>query len=136
VGDDALVRLLPALDIAAFERSSDGSFFPVAPLPAWFTGLARETFPFLGHILEEAGAFWASGAQGVRQWGPCADVDDLGNEFHYLVKALTIELRTYLVFERDEGAERVREVLQKARSSALDAERERRQRGDSSGGDR
>jgi hypothetical protein len=116
--------LLPALDIAAFERNSEGSFRPLAPVPGWFARLGRDgTFPFLGHILEEATRFWASRTEGVHEWGPCADVDEAGREFHYLVKAVTIGAHAVLVFERDNAAERIREVLQKARSDALERTR-------------
>jgi hypothetical protein len=118
--DTALATLLTALDIAAFERAAEGGFRSLAPLPAWFTRLGRDgTFPFLGHILEEATVFWNSGADGLREWGPCADVDERGQEFHYRVKALRVNTRGYLVFQIDEGAERLRQVLQKVRSEAL-----------------
>jgi hypothetical protein len=118
--DNPLAPLLTALDIAAFERSAEGGFQSLAPLPVWFTRLGRDgTFPFLGHILEEAHVFWNAGADGSREWGPCADVDDSGREFHYRVKALRVKTRDYLVFQVDEGAERLREVLQKVRGDAL-----------------
>lgn len=120
--DDALSILLTALDIAAFERVPESGFRPLAPPPAWFGRLSRDgTFPFLGHILPEAQAFWNSGAEGLRQWGPCAELGEDGREFHYLVKALTVQTRAYLVFQLDESAERMREVLQKVRSDALAA---------------
>ena len=122
--DAAAAELLSALQIAAFERTADGSFRAVAALPAWFARLGRDgTFPFLGYILEEAVAFWAARTNGVRQWGPCVDVNEAGGEFHYQVKAVTVGERGYLVFELDQGAERMREVLQKVRSEALDATR-------------
>jgi hypothetical protein len=118
--DDSLATLLTALDIAAFEPGTEGGFQSLAPLPTWFTRLGRDgTFPFLGHILEEANVFWNSGADGLREWGPCAEVDDSGREFHYLVKALRVNTRAYLVFQVDEGAERLRRVLQRVRSDAL-----------------
>lgn len=118
--DDALSTLLTALDLAAFERNAQGGFQSLAPSPAWMTRLSHDgTFPFLGHILEEANAFWNSGADGLRQWGPCAEVDEHGQEFHYLVKAVRVKNRTYLVFQIDEGAERLQQVLQKVRSDAL-----------------
>jgi hypothetical protein len=121
--DNTLSTLLTALDIAAFERGADGSFQSLAPLPPWFTRLSRDgTFPFLGHILEEAQGFWSSGANGVREWGPCADVNEAGQEFHYRVKALRVDTRSYLVFVIDEGAERLRRVLQRVRSDALQQE--------------
>jgi hypothetical protein len=120
---DPIERLLQALDIAAFERSGDGLFHPLALLPAWFAHLGRDgTFPFLGHILEEAVAFWATRGEGLRTWGPCVEVNDAGAEFHYTVKALTLDGGAYLVFELDRGAEQVRDVLQKVRSDALRAE--------------
>ena len=122
--DQALARLLTALDIAAFERVRESGFQPLATPPAWFARLSRDgTFPFLGHILEEAEAFWTSRQEGSRQWGPSAEVGEDGREFHYLIKALTADGRAYLVFQLDEGAERLREVLQKVRAEALDAAR-------------
>lgn len=118
--DNPLSQLVTALDIAAFERNAEGGFQPLAPLPQWFTRLPSDgTFPFLGHILEEANAFWKYGSDGLRGWGPCAEVDDRGREFHYLVKALRVKSRAYLVFQIDEGAERLQQVLQKVRSNAL-----------------
>lgn len=121
--DNALSTLLTALDLAAFERNAQGGFQSLAPPPAWLTRLSHDgTFPFLGHILEEANAFWNSGADGLREWGPCAEVDENGREFHYLVKAVRVDIRTYLVFQVDEGAERLQRVLQKVRSDALAVE--------------
>ena len=118
--DQALSVLLTALDIAAFERVQENSFRPLAQPPTWFGALSRDgTFPFLGHILEEAQAFWQSGDDGVREWGPCAERAEDGHEFHYLVKALTVHTRAYLVFQLDESAERMRDVLQKVRGDAL-----------------
>jgi hypothetical protein len=120
--DQSFSTLLTALDIVAFERQPDGAFRRLAAPPPWFASLTRDgTFPFLGHILEEAQTFWNSGREGVCQWGPCADVDDDGAEFHYIVKALRINLAAFLVFQRDDSAERVRDVLQKVRSEALAA---------------
>lgn len=67
--DLALSILLPALDIAAFERVEENGFRPLAQPRAWFGRLSRDgTFPFLGHILEEARVFWRSGDEGVREW--------------------------------------------------------------------
>jgi hypothetical protein len=118
--DDALSSLLPALDVAAFERNAEGGFQSLAPAPKWMSRLSRDgTFPFLGHILEEANVFWDSGTDGLYEWGPCAEVDENGVEFHYLVKALRINNRAYLVFQIDEGAEKLRRVLQQSRSEKL-----------------
>ena len=124
MADGALSAVLPVLGIAVFERTPEGSFKSLAPLPSWFPRLGRDgTFPFLGHILEEATTFWNSRVDGVAEWGPCADVDDAGKEFHYRVKALNVDARAYLAFQLDEGAEQVREILQKVRGDALAAAR-------------
>lgn len=124
MADSTLATLLPALDIAAFTRLDDGTFRSLAPPPAWFGRLGRDgTFHFLGHILEEAGAFWKGGSEGSQDWGPCADIDEHGHEFHYKVKALRLAGHDLLVFQLDDAAERMREVLQKVRSQALEAER-------------
>jgi hypothetical protein len=122
MADDALPTLLTALDIVAFESLRDGGFRSLSSPPPWFARLSQDgTFPFLGHILEEAQAFWKSRAEGVRQWGPCVGVAEDGREFHYLVKALNIQARPYLVIQLDESAERIRDVLQKVRGDALAA---------------
>lgn len=119
--DHILPKLMPLLDIAAFERRPDGSFQPLSPAPAWFTRLGRDgTFPFLGHILEEAIDFWNMNVQGLQEWGPCVELDDDGREFHYKVKAINAGGYPCLVFQLDETAERLREVLQKIRSDALE----------------
>lgn len=120
--EQPLADLVTALDLAVFELAGGGAFRSLATPPTWFGRLSRDgTFPFLGHILEEAHAFWDSHAQGVHQWGPCAEVAEGGREFHYLVKALNVGARSYLVFQLDDSAERMREVLQKVRADALAA---------------
>jgi hypothetical protein len=120
MSDDLVTKLLPAMDIAAFKRSPEGSFALIAPPPRWFAGLVDDTtFPFLGHILEEATTFWQRGTTGCREWGPCAEVNEVGREFHYRVLAVNAEAGQFLVFELDSGADRMREVLQKVREQAL-----------------
>lgn len=120
---EALAAVTGALGIAAFARQPDGGFQPLGPAPAWFTRVTSDdTFPFLGHILEEATAFWQRGSAGRADWGPVAEVDQNGREYHYLVTALIADGRQYLVFQLDSGAERMRELLQKLRSEALSAE--------------
>lgn len=118
--------LLQALDLAVFEMSSDGAFVPLGHQPDWFVRLGRDgTFPFLGHTLEDAHRFWASKVEGRKEWGPCADVDEGGTEFHYLVKALNIEGRHFLAFQLDPAADRMREVLRKVRTEMLESEMRR-----------
>jgi hypothetical protein len=120
VTDDLPKALLPAMNVAVFTCAADGSFLPLAPPPPWFSRLADVTFPFLGHILEEARAFWRSGVPGSREYGPCAEEDTDGTEFHYRVKALTTADKSqFLVFELDRGSDRLRDALQTAREQAL-----------------
>ena len=126
MSDDLLKALLPALGIAAFERHMDGSFRALAPIPTWFERLAGDgTFPFLGHILEEATRHWNKGdAAKPREWGPSAETDETGHEFHYMVTALTLTGRSVLIFSLDTGSDRIRHVLQKVRDQALAAEQQ------------
>ncbi len=123
MSDDLLKDLLPALGIAAFERREDGSFAALAAPPPWFATLTSDaTFPFLGHILEEAGQFWARGKPGRADYGPAAEVDASGREFHYIVSALIVGKASLLVFQLDTGSDRLREVLQKVRDQELAGE--------------
>jgi len=123
MSDEILKTVLPALDLAAFQRHADGRFASIAPRPAWFGRLVADpTFPFLGHILEEAEVFWKGGEVGRREWGPVAEVDESGSEFHYRVTALNSASSQFLVFQLDLGADQVREVLQKVRTDMLATE--------------
>jgi hypothetical protein len=129
MNDPNFTPLLLALEIAAFRRGADGSFSSMAPPPPWFPRLAEDgTFPFLGHILEEANEFWQSGTPGSRAFGPCAEVDESGREFHYQVRAITSwdGRSQYLVFELDAASDQLREALQRAREQLLVTERNRR----------
>jgi hypothetical protein len=127
--------VLSAMAIAAFERKPDGSFSPLAPLPAWFMRIVADgTFPFMGHILEEANQFWGRQAPGRQDWGPCAEVDESGTEFHYMVAAVTEGDRAYLVFQLDPGSDRMREVLQRERERALTAGHDFRSDSDAAAG--
>jgi hypothetical protein len=125
MNDEVLSALLPALGFAAFTRGADGTFTSLAPPPPWFTRLGDVTFPFLGHILEEATQFWNSGTPGAQEWGPCAEVDTAGNEFHYKVIALTAASRQCLLFQLDTESDHIREVLSKVRSDSLVKEQSR-----------
>ena len=123
MSDDPLKSLIPALGIAAFERRDDGSFGSVAPVPPWFTRLVSDpAFPFLGHILEEANRFWLASGPGLREWGPVAEVDEAGAEFHYKVAAVTTAEGRFLIFQLDRASEQIRRVLQTVRSRQLEAE--------------
>ena len=118
---DALAAAVHALDIAVFEQAPDGTFVSVAPVPAWMTAFSRNpTFPFLGSFLASARDFWAEPRTGRLTWGPCAEVDEAGREFHFTVSALSLPDHRFLVFELDHGAEETRAVLQKAREVILE----------------
>jgi hypothetical protein len=120
MSNDDLTQLLPAIDIAAFRRTPDGSFTPLAPAPGWFGRLVADvTFPFLGHILEEATLFWRTATPGAREFGPAVEVNEAGHEFHYRVLAVTVDAGQFLVFELDPGTDRLREVLRQVRGQAL-----------------
>ena len=92
----------------------------MAPPPKWFGRLVADvTFPFLGHVLEEATLFWKSATSGAREFGPGVEVNEAGEEFHYRVLAVTVDGSQFLLFQLDPGTDRMREVLQKARGQAL-----------------
>jgi hypothetical protein len=123
MSEDLLKALMNGLGIAAFERRDDGSFVSLAPLPRWFARLAGDgTFPFLGHILDEAGRFWSKGEPMLQEWGPCAEVDEIGHQFHYKVTAVTMAPKHYLIFQLDPGSDRMQKMLQKVRNDALATE--------------
>ena len=127
MSDDLATKLLPAMDIAAFKRAPDGSFAPIAPSPRWFDRLVADTtFPFLGHILEEATTFWQGRTLGSREWGPCVEENEVGREFHYRVLAVTAEAGQFLVFQLDSGADRMREVPAEGSSAGARQSRIRR----------
>lgn len=127
MSEQSLQAIFPTLDIAAFERTPEGTFQSVAPVPPWFNRLVADaTFPFLGHVLEEAVDYWNAGAVGAKDFGPCADVDEQGREYHYKVTAVVVPAHQYLLFQLDPASDRLREVLQQARDRALEARGEAR----------
>lgn len=118
--NDALAAALGALEIGVFRQDDGGAFVSVGPVPAWMSAFSRNpTFPFLGSFLGQAHAFWREPHPDRLTWGPCAEVDDQGREFHFLVSAISLPEHQLLVFELDRNAEQMRAVLQKARDQAL-----------------
>jgi len=125
MNEEVLTALLPALGYAVFAREADGTFAPLAPPPEWFKRLGNVTFPFLGHILEEAMDFWRGGMPGFQDWGPCAERDPNGEEFHYKDIAYTIANRQLLLFQLDTESDHMRDVLSVVRTQSLAAEQNR-----------
>lgn len=120
MSSDALQAVVSALEIGIFEQSADGGFTSVGTAPAWMAAFGRNpTFPFLGSFLPEARHFWSEPRADRLTWGPCAEVDPEGREFHFTVSALSLPARKFLVFEIDRNAEPMRALLQKAREQAL-----------------
>src|SRR5262245_44630146 len=120
MGDELLAGLLHTMGVAVFERRPDGAFVAATEPPPWFAAMKSDaTFPFLGHILGEATEFWDRHVVGAQDWGPCADTDEHGKEFHYKVTAVQAEERQYLIFQLDRDSDRIREMLQKVRDKAL-----------------
>jgi hypothetical protein len=124
MNDELQASLLSAIGIAAFERGGDGSFRSITPVPPWLQRLVSDsTFPFLGHVLTEADAFWATGTEPSSEWGPSAATDETGAEFHYKVIAVSLGPgRHYILFTLDRETDRIREILQTVRSQALASE--------------
>ena len=117
------------------EIRTEGSS-PLAPLPAWFMRIVADgTFPFMGHILEEANQFWGravarTGRTGgharrltsrvpssTTRWQPSPNVREL-----------------YLVFQLDPSSDRMREVLQRERERSLTAGHDFRSDSDAAAG--
>lgn len=117
---DALRAVVAALEIGVFEQGSDGGFTAVIVPPAWMAAFSRNpTFPFLGSFLPQARQFWSEPRADRLTWGPCAEVDAEGREFHFVVSAVSLPDHKFLVFELDRHAEPMRALLQKAREQAL-----------------
>ncbi len=120
MSNDALQAVVSALEIGIFEQAPDGGFASVGTPPAWMAAFSRNpTFPFLGSFLPQARQFWSEPRADRLTWGPCAEVDADGREFHFTVSALSLPDRKFLVFELDRHAEPMRALLQKAREQAL-----------------
>ena len=120
MSSDALQAVMAALEIGVFEQGPDGGFISVGTPPAWMAAFSRNpTFPFLGSFLLQAEQFWSEPRLDRLTWGPCAEVDPQGREFHFTVSALSLPDRKCLVFELDRHAEPMRALLQKAREQAL-----------------
>ena len=120
MSNDALQAVVTALEIGIFEQGADGGFTSVGTPPAWMAAFNRNpTFPFLGSFLPQARQFWSEPRPDRLTWGPCAEVDPEGREFHFTVSAVSLPDRRFLVFELDRSAEPMRLLLQKVREQEL-----------------
>jgi hypothetical protein len=121
---DALGALFLALDMGVFERDSQGGFASIGPVPSWLSALGGGgTFPFLGSFLDEAREFWREPRPGALRWGPCTEPGPGGQEIHFTVAAVSLDVHKMLIFEQDRSAEPIRALLQHARERALARER-------------
>ena len=119
---DVIEAVVGALGIGVFVETPEGRFESVGPVPAWMAAFGRDpTFPFLGSFLEQARRHWESPQATCLTWGPCAEVDQDGREFHYTVSALALPVGRVLVFELDLQAGQMRDLLQRVRTEALTA---------------
>ena len=116
----ALEAAISALEIGVFAQDGDGAFVSVGPVPDWMSAFARNpSFPFLGAFLGQARHFWSQPQTGRLTWGPGVELDALGQEFHFLVSAVSHPEHKLLIFELDRSAAPIRDVLQKVREQAL-----------------
>ena len=121
---ERLIAAVRAMDIGIFEQGPDGAFVSVAPPPEWMAVFSRNpTFPFLGSFLIAARDFWKEPRDGRLTWGPCAEIDASGQQFHYTVSALSVPDHKFLVFELDPNAVDAQAMLQKARDAILERHR-------------
>ena len=117
---EALEAAVAALEIGVFRQDDSAGFVSVGRVPSWMSAFARNpSFPFLGAFLGQARHFWSEPQEGRLTWGPCAEVNERGEEFHFLVSAISLPSHKLLVFELDHAAAPLRAVLQKVREQAL-----------------
>ena len=126
--------LLPALDMAAFERQADGSFQLLGTAPAWLRQLwpdvalpgkalyPGEAFLFLDHFLEEADVCWMHRQEGERiASGPWTETGPQGHEWPLEAVALFTDGRPLLLIQFPTTDHRtLRRILQESRQQGLD----------------
>jgi len=127
--DRAVPEILSALDLAVFERRTDGFFRNVAPLPQWFASMLDESadpaaidlmdaFPFLESFLAECES--AVRETGCSQSDIWTERDRDGQYRHLQALAMNIAGQSLLIFEPSTGAYT---ALQRAHDRALESER-------------
>jgi hypothetical protein len=117
---EALEAAVAALEIGVFRQDDSAGFVSVGRVPGWMSAFSRNpSFPFLGSFLGQARHFWSQPQEGRLTWGPCTELNERGEEFHFLVSAISLPSHKLLVFELDHAAAPMRSVLQKVREQAL-----------------
>jgi len=133
---DVLETFLAEMGFALFEYQGEGSFFPLAQLPAWFRNLWSEsnsaTIPlalpekslFLENFLFEAEAFWASPTTVGCQSETWIEKSPDGREVPLQAKALLLNgKRVIAIFSPESEFREQLRTLQTARNALLDHER-------------
>jgi two-component system sensor histidine kinase/response regulator len=128
--------ILSALDIVAFERTSEGLFRLFGAVPFWFVSLypllsrqsenlqVGEQFNFIKYFLDDAEKFWQNGDSGRLKSGAWAEADSTGNDCHLEASAICLGDKKLLLIEplRLNYAE-IQSLSQKARDKSLAYER-------------
>jgi len=133
-GEGVAASLLAALQLAVFERASDGQFRPLGVLPAWFHELVPqsvagtatdivERFPLLEVFLPEAEEVWEAAAPGRAQSDFWTERRPAGTGIHLQAWAVNPEGRQLLVIEPADALYQQKQlVLQYAHETALQNE--------------
>lgn len=133
---DLLEKFLAAMGFALLEYQGDGSFLPLAPLPAWLQLLwgegsntpaplaLLEKSPFLENFLYEAEAFWDAPVDRACQSETWIEKSGDGREIAVRARALLLGGRRVMAIFNPEGEFREQvKTLQTARNALLAHER-------------
>jgi signal transduction histidine kinase/DNA-binding response OmpR family regulator len=133
---DVLEKFLAEMGFALLEYRGEGSFLPIAKMPAWFQNLWNEKdsatiplaladkSPFLGNFLLEAEAFWNSPGPSGCQSETWVEKSSGGREIPLQARALLLNGKRVMAIYNPstEFREQVK-TLQTARNALLDHER-------------
>jgi hypothetical protein len=124
--------IVECLDLVVLERLPHGMFLRLgtAPPPSWFSHVLTpkedepvtvgEAFPFVGHFLDEAEAFWREGRNGRLRSEAFTIADASGAEVALTASALAIGHRQVLLLEPAADFDERRRALQSAREAVLE----------------
>ncbi len=127
-----LADIFPILDMAVMERTDDGSFRLIGPIPDSLRNFCHEItrgektcrpeqgYPFLKNFLTDAEAHWEAKRTGKRTSGPWMEIDAAGEEHAYEATAISLEKRKILLIEPARASYREKQFLiQKGRELRL-----------------